>query len=167
MQWLEQWQALSARIERLASAGSLFVTLRGAHSDLDASTVIRDSFMPELEAINAQLEQFQSSHANDLPDDARAALATYIPNGKVSVAQLRSGHLYALVPMAVFRSHFEYAVHDSEIAARSLVELAFEHLRRSIAVNAQIATYIPQLARASLAILRRRMVKDNRGLSYS
>jgi hypothetical protein len=41
----------------------------------------------------------------------------------------------ALVPLAAFRSEFDYHLRDAEVEARNAVELAFEHLRRVIAVD--------------------------------
>ena len=35
---------------------------------------------------------------------------------------------------ATVRSEFEYLIHDSEIESRNRTEVAFEHLRRMIAV---------------------------------
>jgi hypothetical protein len=43
-----------------------------------------------------------------------------------------------LVPLAAFRSEFEYLLQDHEVESRSAVELAFEHLRRLIVVDDQV-----------------------------
>jgi hypothetical protein len=51
---------------------------------------------------------------------------------------LNTGEMQVLAALAVLRSRFDYAARDSETTARSLVELAFEHLRRSIVVNPDI-----------------------------
>ena len=43
-----------------------------------------------------------------------------------------------LAPLAALRSEFEYLIRDTESEARSIAELAFEHLRRQIVVDEEI-----------------------------
>ena len=43
-----------------------------------------------------------------------------------------------LAPLAAFRSEFEYLIRDTEVEARSTTELAFEHLKRQIAVDEDV-----------------------------
>jgi hypothetical protein len=44
------------------------------------------------------------------------------------------------VPLAAFRSELDYLLRDAEVEVRNAVELAFEHLRRLIAVDETVRT---------------------------
>jgi hypothetical protein len=43
-----------------------------------------------------------------------------------------------LIPTAIFLSHFNYLIEDIEIQGRTATELAFEHLRRLIAIDEDV-----------------------------
>jgi hypothetical protein len=45
--------------------------------------------------------------------------------------------LVSIAAIATVRSEFEYLIHDSEIEGRNRTEVAFEHLRRMIAVDSE------------------------------
>lgn len=138
MIWPEQWRKLAARIKGLIEASDLLLeTFRINSSDTDS--VVRRAVLPELEQIKTSLRDFCSTYEEALPRAALEALAEFLkqwhlPKASVPGVELRA--LQAVVPLAVFRATFEFLVEDVEAEARTLTELAFEHLRRLLAVNA-------------------------------
>jgi hypothetical protein len=133
MLWLEQWRALATRMEGLLQAAEFFTRQQQGGRASDVRSVVGHSFLPEVIAIQAELTRFRASFAEVLPAAALAALDGYLA-GRWTQG-LNIGQLTALAPLAVLRSQFDYAVRDTEAIARSRVELAFEHLRRLIAVD--------------------------------
>jgi hypothetical protein len=132
MTWLTKWQALSARIEGLIQAGELLSrTSRGN----DVYSVTGRSIMPELAAIRGEILRFGMAHETELPNDARDALERFKENPAVRASTNEFSGLSLIVPVAVFRSEFNYLIHSWESEARTLTELAFEHLRRLIFVD--------------------------------
>jgi hypothetical protein len=138
MQWLEQWRGLSTRLGNLIQAAELTAHVFDATGRNDHFSVVRRSLLPELGAVHASLREYRARFGSQLPAEAREALDEYLLNdwrgGGIGV-----GDLQAMLPLTVFRSKFEFFVRDSEIAMRSLTELAFEHLRRSLVVNSGVA----------------------------
>ena len=51
--------------------------------------------------------------------------------------ELINTNLVSIAAIATVRSEFEYLIHDSEIEGRNRTEVAFEHLRRMIAVDSE------------------------------
>ena len=137
MAWVEHWRALSLRIEALLRAGELFTTMLEASGRVDHFNIIGKTFLPELTSLTEELRKFQATNGEGLPVAARKALDDYFARN--AVGGLNAGQLQALVPLALLRSQFDYAIRDTEVVGRNLVELAFEHLRRSIVVNPSIA----------------------------
>lgn len=138
MNWVEQWRALSARIEGLLSAGEFVLSAFRVNSS-DVFSVVRKSLVPEFQAILAELQKFKNNHATELPSQAATALATFLGQGWQPFANNQGNvNIQILVPLAAFRSQFDYLIQDSEIEMRNLTELAFEHLRRMIVVNLDV-----------------------------
>ena len=77
MTWLEQWRALSARIEGLIRAGEFLVSAFSVNGS-DNFEVVRKSFIPELAAVSTEIEQLGKIYADDLPPKASEALQRYI-----------------------------------------------------------------------------------------
>jgi hypothetical protein len=63
------------------------------------------------------------------------ALNRFLEHARTGSATQGPANIQAIVPFAVFRSEFEYLVRDRELEARTLTELAFEHLARLLAVD--------------------------------
>jgi hypothetical protein len=55
MTWLEQWRALASRIDGLIRAGEFLISAFRVNSG-DTFSVVRNSFLPELAAITAEIE---------------------------------------------------------------------------------------------------------------
>lgn len=138
MNWVEQWRALSARIEGLITAGEFVLSAFKVNSS-DTFSVVRKSLVPEFQAILAELQRFKDNHATELPSQAATALATFLGQGWKPFANDQGGiNIQILAPLAAFRSQFDYLIRDSEIEMANLTELAFEHLRRMIVVNPDV-----------------------------
>jgi len=138
MTWLEQWRALAARIDGLIRAGE-FLTSAFKVNSADVFSVVRKSFFPELTAIAIEIEQLGKVYEKDLPQKALEALKKYIAQDWQGAAENKGVvALQVFAPLAAFRSEFEYLIRDSEVEGRSLVELAFEHLRRQLVVDKEV-----------------------------
>ena len=137
MLFLDPWRALAARIESLGSATEvLLATFRVNSSDPD--NVIRKAIIPELESVKSELRQLRETYREVLPPAAAGALDRYLEKWKGETPNSsgnESRSLQAVVPLVLFRSEFDYLLRDFEGEARSLTELALEHLRRLITVD--------------------------------
>lgn len=138
MNWIEQWQGLSARIGGLLSAGEFLLSAFKVDSS-DSFSVVRKSLIPEFKAILAELESFKTNHAAELPSQADTALKMFLGQ-KWAAFDNDQGriNIQVLAPLAAFRSQFEYLIRSSEVEMRNITELAFEHLRRTIVVNPDV-----------------------------
>lgn len=137
MTWLEQWRGLAARIDGLIRAGEFLVSAFKVNS-ADAFGVVRKSFLPELVAIIDEIDCLGKTYASELPPQAAAALQKYVLQGWNKSLNDGAVDIQTLAPLASFRSQFEYLIRDVEVERRSLTELAFEHLRRQLVVDADI-----------------------------
>src|SRR6266487_4048738 len=99
MSWIEQWRALSTRIEGLLRAGDAFTSMYESAGRNDRFNLIGKVFLPELEAIDKELGQFKAAWEKELPQGARDALASYLSGNWTN--GLSAGELQALVPIAV------------------------------------------------------------------
>ena len=138
MTWLEKWRALEARIDGLIRAGE-FLALAFKVNSADNFNVVRKSLLPELVAISTEIKQLGDVCASELPQKAYEALKRFIAHDWHGQPFNKGGvDIQALAPLAAFRSEFGYLVRDSEVEGRSLVELAFEHLRRQLVVDEDV-----------------------------
>jgi hypothetical protein len=132
VRWRQRWQAIAARIDGLVSATELFA---GTVQAVDSWGIQAGVIIPELKSIQNELEAFCAAHASELPEQAVEAVHRFTGIGLDGVNPLQPNLITLVVPLAILRSEFEYLVRDQHEEARSLTELAFEHLRRSIAVD--------------------------------
>lgn len=137
MGWNEQWRALAARIEGLMGA-SKYLLSTFAIVNVDQYAIGRNWILPHFSSIKADLVQFRDRFAAELPTTAVTALNRFIqevviPDG---VGGNHVSNVQTLAQLADFRAQFEYLIRDVEIEARAVTELAFEHLRRLIVVDA-------------------------------
>ena len=137
MEWLETWRAISARIEGLIGAGDLILSsLRVNNSD--PGYVVRKFVVPGLVILKEELQRFHDEYAAALPPPAAKSLSVFLGEWRVPVPPNGGQEVPALqgaIPLAVFRSEFDYLIHDTEAEARTLTELAFEHLGRLLVVD--------------------------------
>jgi len=138
MQWKERWRAVSARIEGLVRAGELMASML-KNSSSDPYQVVGKSLMPELGAIVRQLHNFETEYSSSLPDAAKETLKRFLDQKwEDKCAGNSVGDIKSIVPLAAFRSEFEYLLRDMELETRNLTELAFEHLQRLIEVDPEV-----------------------------
>ena len=135
MHWVEDWRALAARIEGLLRAVEFYSGLTDA-GRTDLLQVLGHSIYPEATDITTELQSFLGKHESMLPDTARAALRAYLD--KNWSQGLNHGQVGSIAPLAILLSRFEYAIRDTEALARSQIELAFEHLRRQVAIDPHV-----------------------------
>jgi hypothetical protein len=140
--WLEQWRALSARIDGLVRAGEFLVSAFRVHGN-DERQAFRKSLLPEFKAITDAIIALGEGHGMEMPPRAVQALNRYQScDWYEKVATLGASDstwaIQVLAPIAAFRSEFEYLIRDAEFEGRSLTELAFEHLRRQIVVDEDV-----------------------------
>jgi hypothetical protein len=140
--WLEQWRALAARIEGLVRSGDFLISAFQVHAT-DVSQVFHKSLLPEFKDISFALSELAQNHGNEMPPAALTALQRYQSHNWYHKIE-RTGFsdathaIQILAPLAALRSEFEYLIRDTESDARSITELAFEHLRRQIVVDEEI-----------------------------
>jgi hypothetical protein len=135
MHWLERWRALARRIDGLLQAGEYLNSAFRINAN-DIFNVIGKSIKPELKEVNAEIKALLTDHQPELPEDTARVARAYL-DGAWNAENLTAGvaNLQVLAPIGVFRAQFDYFVRDTEVEARSLIELAFEHLRRRITVD--------------------------------
>jgi hypothetical protein len=136
VKWLEEWRALSERIDGLIRATTFFTATLENFGRQDHLGVIGKSLLPEFDEVTEALRSFRCEHGEEVSEAGRQALDDYLKENWRRGLDI--GQLQVVAPLVVCRSRFEYAVRETEAAATSLVELAFEHLRRSILVDEQI-----------------------------
>jgi hypothetical protein len=137
MPWLEAWRAISARIESLVRAGDLTLASLKVNNS-DPSSVVRKFLVPGLESVKNELHQLNEEYASVLPPAAAESLRRFLQDWQVPAppnAGKEVSGIQAAIPLSVFRSEFDYLIRDAEVEARVLTELAFEHLRRLLAVD--------------------------------
>jgi hypothetical protein len=135
MIWLEGWEAIAGRIEGLMRAAELMAAAFRAGGSADEYDVMGKALLPELAAITGELRAFGQLHASELPAPASAALKRYLDRGWRGDPSATGGiNLKVMVPLAALRSELEYLLRDAEVEGQNAVDLAFEHLRRIIAV---------------------------------
>jgi hypothetical protein len=138
MNWIERWQALSARILGLMDAGNFLIqALQVNSSDTRALTRLID----EWKQIHGELTAFKQEFCDQMPPLAAEALLEFC---REPIPEYQPGAgAVTLQPMAqlqIFCARFTYLIRDSEIEGRNVTELAFEHLRRLIVVDEEART---------------------------
>lgn len=136
MTWRCEWTSIAARIAGLEHATELFVHALGAVGDQNG--VPGRFIKPELEEIREDLQRFVRERRGALPSGAAASLEEYLSDRTHPVTNEAFEIVQMVVPLALLRSRVEYLIKDKEEESRSLTELAFEHLRRSIVVDEKL-----------------------------
>lgn len=144
MSWLNEWQALSSRIQGLINAGTFF--FRAQHtSSADDREVKRKILLKVAQEILTNLNSFKENYKSILPIVACESLDRFLGDVKRLPAYdvisngLVSGDVqFALTSLAAFCSEFSYLISDSQAIARRVTERAFIHLQRSIMVDSDI-----------------------------
>ena len=139
MNWLIDWQAISARIQGLLDAGTFFY-LALHHSSEDARSVKKKVLLENAEKIFGNLNDFSEKYKSALPSDALVSLKSFLTKPEMNDPKLfkpdrpyESANVqFALTSLAAFQSEFAYLIADTQFIARKITERAFVHLQRSI-----------------------------------
>lgn len=145
MNWLIDWQALSARIKGLLDAGSFFYKALHNSSE-DSRSVKKKVLLESAEKIFLNLKEFSDNYKSVLPRMALDSLNSFLdkpemreptffkPQGLLVPGNVQ----FALTSLATFQSEFEYLISDRQFIARRITERAFIHLQRSIVVDDEV-----------------------------
>jgi hypothetical protein len=136
LRWLSKWRALAARIDGLGRGAELFAATRYGSSDPLA--IQGRALMPEMARVRDELVALAKDHGSELPPAARGALERFMAGPLFGVMEAEQYGVSLVVPWVILRSEFEYLIRDHQQEARSQAELAFEHLRRLIAVDTDV-----------------------------
>lgn len=137
MNWIERWRSLSARIDGFLSAANFVAQCLQAQSVLAAG--VPQWLRAEIDSISVEFQRLHDTCSSMMPPEAASALADYLANPPIWSAQggFDPVTVQGLAPLFMFRNRFEYLIRDSEIEAKNLTELAFEHLNRLIVASAE------------------------------
>jgi len=136
MNWIERWRAIAARISGLMEATKFQLQ---AYQVQNHNTGMLRALIHDLRQIHEELKILHEDCHSQMPPLAATALQEFCnkpipdptPTGEAVDFQL-------LIPTAIFLSRFNYLIQDMEIEGRTATELAFEHLRRLIAIDKDV-----------------------------
>jgi len=145
MNWLIDWQAISARIQSLLDAGAFFYRALH-HSSEDARSVKKKVLLKNAEEIFRNLNGFLEKYKSALPNDALESLKSFLTKPEMTDPTLfnpnrsyeNANVQFALTSLAAFQSEFAYLIADTQFIARKITERAFVHLQRSIIADDEI-----------------------------
>ena len=145
MNWLIDWQAISARIQGLLDAGAFFYRALH-HSSEDARSVKKKVLLANAEKIFGNLNEFSEKFKSALPQDALDSLNSFLTKPEMSNPEFfrpnrnyeNANVQFALTSLSAFQSEFAYLIADTQFIARKITERAFVHLQRSIIADDEI-----------------------------
>jgi hypothetical protein len=140
MSYVDQWNAIAARIRSLRSAADLYAQFRIAREEdghgIDASLKIHCQNILQL------LKTFHNSFHAILPPDAKTALEWFIsgnPSSPASVISSAFGfRMDGPVLLTAFEAEMSFLLSDVQEVIRARSERAFLHLQRLLAVDADL-----------------------------
>jgi len=138
MYFFEKWQLLSTRITGAHAAGTHITQVMQINS---SDGRIINKFPETLKEIGVELKRFQEEYGQELPKSAREAFDSFLDQWVLGMnCYTAAGHDYAilhsLAALISFQSEFNFLIADTDIEICTRTERAFEHLKRSIAVDA-------------------------------
>ena len=142
MNWMVDWQALSANIKGILDAASFFYrALYRNSADARSEKVLFEN----AEKTFFNIENFYIKHDSALPEVALNCLKSFVSkinHEKIFEPKTGCNKYYniqvAFTSLAAFRSEFDYLISDMQFLARRITERAFIHLQRSIVVDDMI-----------------------------
>lgn len=145
MNWLIEWQALSARIKGILDAGSFFYKAL-LPSAADPRSVKKKILLKDAEKIFGNLKEFSENYQSVLPKIAVECLSGFLNKPELRNSGFfqpekiwESGNVqFALTSLAAFQSEFNYIIADTQFIARRITERAFIHLQRCIVVDEEV-----------------------------
>lgn len=144
----QDWDALATRIDGLLQTGTFLAQCaQVAHCDqfgIVDERVVDQVVMPNATDTYSRLRQFHVDHQKSMPPAAAAALKRFLDSQeKFFLVETRLGFPTLQGMIALLQSiRTEVTHHLSDLAAAQhrRVERGFEHLRRSLVVDEQLAT---------------------------
>lgn len=138
MSWHHKWRVLRARIDGLEKAGA-YVAQTLPIAPGDSFAIVRNWVATELRSIVDELIQFKAVYGTLIPPAAQTLLdrvlqANWFTDNPLQINE----NLVSIAALITFRHSFEYLIQDTETEIRNKTELAFEHLRRMILVDADV-----------------------------
>lgn len=144
MNWYQEWQALSARINGLLDAGSFFYSALMNYSSDDMS-VMTKILLANAKKIFEKLKDYKSQYETAFPKEAYESLKRFLEQPEIenfdfkpAGGQVRGHVQFALTSLAAFRSEFSYIITDTQAVALRITERAFAHLQRSIVADEEV-----------------------------
>lgn len=136
--WLNEWRAISARIQALLEAGAFF--LRTLDSDMHNAS---HQVIVNAHATVEKVREFNDAYHQELQADQQECISLFLkrysddfrsPGAMVAGF---SGVTSVVTYLASFRAEFEYLSKDTTQVVRSLVARAFTHLQRLLVADEQ------------------------------
>ncbi len=145
MNWLIDWQALSARIKGVIDAGTFFYTALHS-SSTDSRSVKKKVLLENAERIVGNLKDFSEKYNSVIPNAALDCLSHFLEKPEIKKSILfkpdeayEDGNVqFALTSLSAFQSEFNYLIADTQFIARRITERAFIHLQRSIVADEEV-----------------------------
>lgn len=142
MNWLEEWNALSSRIDGLINAGNFFVqTLQVNSSD---SLGVSKHLSNQAREIFLLTEEYYSRNQHSLPQSAEKSLKRFIeqfrPNFSVSQMRGLDNLKIHITSLSCLKAELEYFMTDFSFMARKRSERAFIHLQQCIVADTNTRT---------------------------
>lgn len=138
MRWQAEWRALSQKLDALREVTRAFTDGGALAEYYGASNV---TLVPALKDLWDDLNRFASTFGSALPPKAAATLNRHLfANPKPfkrdgQGADALQGAVFMLGILMAARADVDYALADTEVVARRLVDRAFTHLQRSLVAD--------------------------------
>lgn len=139
MPYHEAWRGIAARLNTLRDTGTLYGQLYGGGPK---DRLGGHKFLTEqCQSVLVSIEEFAAAHKTTLPATAQAALDKFLA-GRAKIVRTADPDvqtaLFSLVLLTGFGSELSFLLSDSQEIIRARSELAFLHLKRSLAVDASL-----------------------------
>jgi hypothetical protein len=136
--WLNEWRAISARIQALLDAGAFFLRTPDSEMHNASHQVILNA-----DATAEKIREFNDAYHQELQADQQECISLFLKRYSDDLRSMGamvvgfSGVTSVVTYLASFRAEFEYLSKDATQVARSLVARAFTHLQRLLVADEQ------------------------------
>jgi hypothetical protein len=143
MDFMEQWQAISARIRGLSSAAELHASFLKVR---DSDSFGRGKYLSEqCSEVFSAIEMFVNTFRASLPPAAVTAIDSFINARRSLFKEAVQGpdthderNRAVLIFLPTLETQVSFLLRDNQPAIRARSELAFSHLQRSIAADPDV-----------------------------
>jgi hypothetical protein len=141
MSYVEQWNAIAARIRSLHNAADLYAQLVGSQPDVirggDGGTLT--VLARHCRSIVYEIEGFQNAFSASLPLAAKACLDKFLNGQQKEIFGSEVSHVrYGPVLLTAFEAEMSFVLADAQEVIRARSDRAFLHLQRLLVVDADI-----------------------------